>query len=62
MVGQSKAPISFAKPFGDLFTPNSIYPIEMLCTAFLFFLAILFWKEKFKSEKFMILKFFFAIF
>lgn len=36
--GQSKAPICFANPFGDLFTPDSISPIEMfLCTVFLFF-------------------------
>lgn len=25
--GQSKAPICFANPFGDLFTPHSISPI-----------------------------------
>lgn len=51
----------FANPFGDLFTPNSISPIDMLCTVFLFFLAILF-SEKFKSEKFIDLEVLFCHF
>jgi hypothetical protein len=43
MAGQIRSThFFFANPFGDLFTPNSISPIEMLCTVFLFFLAILF--------------------
>jgi hypothetical protein len=37
MAGQIKSThFFFANPFGDLFNTNSISPIEILCTVFLF--------------------------
>jgi hypothetical protein len=44
-----KHPFLFANPFGHLFTPNSISPIEMLCVQ-CFFSYWQFYFQK-KSEK-----------